>query len=486
LETAYALLRNGRAVEAEELMAQRVREAEATTGRDSPVWAAAQCDLGNVLLNSHQLDRALACYRAAAGTPAFVEPEARKDQLTYRTNLGLILQMLGRLEEAETELRANVGDRLDFYGREHAGYAFGLEPLADVLLRRGKTREARRTVEEAISNLWANGHQRVATALALRAEILKADGADAPAFGGLDGLPDELIEQMARALIGRVDDSPSAAGREALTELLGLLEARLGSDHQTTLNTLSKLANVTRDTGGGPGRVEAIQKVLAAYDRQGRTQDAVMAALGLAMAQNDDGDIGGALRGYADARTRAETTGNPTLVAQVLRNWGLALAEDGRAEEAEQRLREAVTAARRGGNDDMLGRSLVALGLFLQHHERFDEARPVVEEGLAVLDPADSDAVMGHSHLNAIVARRSCGCGDAAEMQDAIAESFRRFVLGRLPGDLLDHLDVTIADGDFNLEVQLRREPAPEELEHLNRVMQSALAEFRHRLTRAR
>jgi hypothetical protein len=50
----------------------------------------------------------------------------------------------------------------------------------------------------------------------------------------------------------------------------------------------------------------------------------------------------------------------------------------------------------------------------------------------------------------------------------------------------LDHLDVTIADGDFNLEVQLRREPAPEELEHLNRVMQSALAEFRHRLTRAR
>jgi tetratricopeptide (TPR) repeat protein len=287
---AYALLRDGRVVEAEELMVQGVRAAEATHGRDSPRWAAAQCDLGNVLLNSHQLDRALACYRAAAAAPAFIEPEARKDQLTYRVNLGLTLQMLGRLEEAEAELRRNVQDRLDFYGRGHAGYAFGLEPLADVLLQRGKTQEARRTIEEAVSNLWANGHERVATALALRAEILRADGADGSAFGGLDGLADDLVEQMALAVIGRVGRSASIMGREVLTELVGVLEARLGPDHQTTLNTLSTLANVTRDTEGGPARVEAIRKVLAAYDRQGRTQDAVRATLGLAMAQTDDGD----------------------------------------------------------------------------------------------------------------------------------------------------------------------------------------------------
>ncbi|MCU7728935.1 hypothetical protein ODJ79_34925 [Actinoplanes sp. KI2] len=55
-------------------------------------------------------------------------------------------------------------------------------------------------------------------------------------------------------------------------------------------------------------------------------------------------------------------------------------------------------------------------------------------------------------------------------------------VLARLPADLLDRLDVSIADGDFQIEVGLRREPAEHELERLNEVFVTANAEFRRRL----
>ncbi|WP_405104065.1 tetratricopeptide repeat protein [Micromonospora sp. NBC_01412] len=143
------------------------RELQAATdehGHGSPEWASAQCDLGDVLLNADLLDRAVECYRRAVSA-APRDHGSRKDQLTYRLNLGLALRMAGRLDEAETELRQGVEERLAFYGREHAGYAFGLESLADLLRQRGDVAEARQVVEEAVANLWRNGHERVASAL---------------------------------------------------------------------------------------------------------------------------------------------------------------------------------------------------------------------------------------------------------------------------------------------------------------------------------
>jgi hypothetical protein len=41
---------------------------------------------------------------------------------------------------------------------------------------------------------------------------------------------------------------------------------------------------------------------------------------------------------------------------------------------------------------------------------------------------------------------------------------------------------VTIEDNNFNVSVGLRRKPTEDELEQLNRVVQGATAEFRHRL----
>ena len=147
---------------------------------------------------------------------------------------------------------------------------------------------------------------------------------------------------------------------------------------------------------------------------------------------------------------------------------------------AEQRLVEAVAQARRGADHDTVGRAGVALGLFLQHEGRLPEARAVLEEGLAVLDPVHPDAIIGRSHLGAVLEGRTCGCGN---LQDTMAEAFREFVLTRLPADLLARLDVAIVDNDFQINVELRREPTEGELERLNSVFQSALAEFRRRIS---
>lgn len=479
---AHALLREGRSADAERLMVHEVQAAEQRHGRGSPEWASAQCDLGNLLFGSGQADRAVECFRSACSGPAPASPEAHKDLLTYRLNLGTALMMIGRLDEAETELRRNVQERLAFYGRPHPGYAFGLEPLADVLLRRGDVRQARDVIEEAAGNFWRNGHERVATALALRAEVIRAAGGGEPSFSGLEQLPDEIVEQVAITVTHRTGGDP-AVKRAVLTDLVAALEARLGPDHQATLNALSQLANLGRDIGDQTGRIAAIQKVLASYDRQGRAEDALMAALGLAMAQGEAGDMAGALRTYAQARARADGIGRPELTSQVLRNHGLALSEAGRPSEAEQCLREAVAAADRGSDPEMLGRARIALGLFLQHQERLAEARQVVEAGLATLDVAHPDAVVGRSHLGAITAGRSCGCGD---MQGAVAEAFGEFVAARLPQDLLARLDVTVENGDFKVNVELRREPTEDEVAHMNRVIESAHAEFRHRLTSVR
>ncbi|WP_203752411.1 tetratricopeptide repeat protein [Actinoplanes cyaneus] len=477
VDVAFALLREGRLVDAENVVVRELRAVTDKHGAGSPEWASAQCDLGNVLLNADQLDRAIECFRQAAGAPTR-DYETQKDQLTYRMNLGMALRMAGRLDEAEAALREGARERLAFYGREHAGYAFGLEPLADLLLERGDVAQARQVVEEAVANFWRNGHARVATALALRAAVVHAGRTGEPLFVGLDQLPDTVVEELAGSVAARLDHGDPAS-KELLGALIDAVQTRLGPDHQTTLNTLSALANLSSDLGDQSGRVEAIERVLDTYDRQGRLEEAVMASLGLAMAQSEAGDGEAALRTYAAAHLRAERVGRPELLSQVLRNWGLALNESGHTGPAEQRLTEAVAQARRGADHETVGRASVALGLFLQHEGRLPEARRVLEEGLPLLGPAHPDALVGRSHLGAVLEGRTCGCGD---MEETIAAAFHDFVITRLPGDLLERLGVTIEDGEFKLSVELRREPTPAELERLNGVFQSAHAEFRRSL----
>ena len=55
-------------------------------------------------------------------------------------------------------------------------------------------------------------------------------------------------------------------------------------------------------------------------------------------------------------------------------------------------------------------------------------------------------------------------------------------VLTRLPENVLSRFEVTVVDGEFHFRIELRREPEPGELEHFERVIEHALAEFRQRM----
>ena len=129
-----------------------------------------------------------------------------------------------------------------------------------------------------MENFWRNSHERVATALALRAEVVAAEGSGDALFPGVDQLPDEVVERLAVSVLNRLGQGDPAVSTTVLGGLVAMLEARLGADHQMTLNALSARANFGSDVGDQTGRIDAIQRVLGASGRHDRTQSPVRGA----------------------------------------------------------------------------------------------------------------------------------------------------------------------------------------------------------------
>jgi tetratricopeptide (TPR) repeat protein len=330
-------------------------------------------------------------------------------------------------------LRAGLAGRRDIHGVEHAGYALGLEPLVELLLRRGKMDEVLEAIEAAAANFPRNGHPRLASALALRAELLKAVGSDEPPFENRDELPDDLIEQLASNIFSRVGETDPVLSRQVLAELVPLPEERLADVRPLLLDVLAASANLERELGdeGDPGiRQQAIQRVLEVHDRQGRPGEALQAVLGLALALGDAGQQDKSLAAYEDALGRADRLGEPGLQAQVRRNYGLYLADLHRDSDAESQLRLALARVLQAGDAELLGRCQVALGTFLQHGGNHEEAPQLLREALRQLDPAHPNAVCARSHLNALESGQACSCGDSGKV---LAEALQAFALARLP-----------------------------------------------------
>ncbi|MCI0464939.1 MAG: hypothetical protein L0Z62_49085, partial [Gemmataceae bacterium] len=353
-------------------------------------------------------------------------------------------------------------------------------PLADLLLRKGNSEEALPLIDETVDNFWSNGHPRVATALALRAVILKALGSDVAPFDGLDPLPEDVISEVGDALLNRIDyNDPSPAVRQALDDLLPLLEKRLGEDHNLVLATLQHIANLERSFGDHAAREQAIRRVIGICDRAGRGEVSLNALQALALAQSESGQIEHAEQTYREALERVTATGDAALRSQVLRNFGLFLAEQDRRPDAEKLLRQAVVVALPAGDPEMLARARVALGIFLQHGGQLEGAKAILTEALKGIDPAHPDAITARSHLDAVLAGSSCGCGDQGK---AVAEACREFMLAQLPPGLVSELHVKNQGDDLGVQVHLDHEPTPEEMEQLERVLRHGVEAFKRKL----
>jgi tetratricopeptide (TPR) repeat protein len=483
LDKAVQLAQKGKAVEGEELLLGALKNAETRHGTASFPYADAANATGLYLAQLGQTDRALPYFRAACAIPMPNGGEPQKDYLSFLLNLAYALSASGEMDEAEKALRRGLEGREAFYGRDHAGFAFGLEPLAEHLMKMERYEEAQTLFDEVVQNFWKNQHPRIAQAIALRAEALKAVEEPMPAFAGLDELPDEAIDEIGQCVVSRIRETPPVLLRKVLVDLLPLLESRLGETHQTTLNTLATIANnetLAGDDADFALRERVARRMMVVLEKVGRVDEAVHAAMGLALGQSSAGDNEGAVDTYRDAASRAARLGKPALESQVRRNFGLLLAEMERKEEAEAEMRQAVTLAQAGKEGEMLGRAQVALGIFYQHQARFSEAEPLLTEAIRTLGPAHADSICARSHLHAIQTGGGCGCGDTP---DAYLRSFEEYVMSLLPSDLIESVEASVdPERGLSLGVHVKREIKPDEAMHLNRVLEHATAEFRKRI----
>ena len=470
---------------AEALLAEAMASAKREPGAASAEYARACYEYGSLLAAFGQVRRALPPFRDACAVRV-AEPSAVKNRLTYLVQLGELLRGVGELDEAEQVLRESLAGRSGFYGEDHAGYAFGLEPLAAVLLHKGRHDEALARVEQAIRVFVDTGHERVATALALRAEVVKVRDPDAPAFPAIEA-PASFFGAIAEAVFARAadwggGDGNAAARRALLQDTHELLCKQLPKDDSLALQALSQIANYEQRLGAAADferRCSAARELGAAFGRLGQERQAILCVLGLALAQSEAGDAEAALATYRDARERATALGVADLQVKVLRNTGLLLSQMDRRADAEKDLRAATELAERSGEEPELGACRSALGIFLQHGGALEEARTLLQRAVAGLDPANPDALCAQSHLQAIDTKSACGCGD---MTDSIAASLERMVQAELPEGLLERLELEITDEDVRISVHLLREPTPEELERLQSAVHRADATLRERI----
>lgn len=477
LESALAALREGDAVRAEALVVERAREAEREHGRDHAAFAEASFDVAQVLAGAGELRRAASALRdACAVSPG--TPDGEKQRLTYVMNLGEVLSRLGDLDDADAVLSDGLDGRAALYGVEHAGYAFGLESLAEVRLLLGDADGASELVDEALRILWKERHPRVAAVLALRAHVRKASSELAlPAFEAMvvDELPDPVFDELVAQSLRRAETGYPDLALAVLADLRQRIVERRGRRDPALPSVVAAITNVARAADEEDARIDAFLELVQLLELAAEPTAALDAVQGLALALGEAGRHDEADRSYRDAVERARTIGDDALRSQVLRNFGLYCSKRGRTGDAGDLLDQAVEAARSRPRTDMLGRALAARGIFRQHGHEPEGARSDLDEALRALPDPHPDRAVASRHLASLDGGRPCGCG---EVDDAITRTLRARVLAELPDDLLDDITASVGDdGDLELSVRLARAPTAEEAERLEAAVRRALGD---------
>ena len=313
LEKALTLIQAGDEKAAEETVLQAVRDADAAHGKGSPELARAYNDLGSVLMQLGRYGAAVEAFKGACDGPMPAADPARSDRLTYQTNLGLALQFADKFDDAEKVLRENLEARKTVYGPDHVGYAFGQEQLADLLLRQKKANDALELLNPAVATFLKHRHPRVAHAIAVRAEALRANDRAEPPFANLDPLPDEVIAEIGQIALSRVNLIDPSLSRMVLGDLDELLTKRFGENHPLVLRLVTAQADLEAEQGkAGDARLRerAVRRAVSICDRLNQPKEAVRSVLTLAQTQVDGGKPEVALATYADAVKRAEAMGD--------------------------------------------------------------------------------------------------------------------------------------------------------------------------------
>jgi tetratricopeptide (TPR) repeat protein len=484
-EAVEQLVSEGKTLEAERLLRADLNEAVRRHGKRSLPHSQALFDLAALFVAMGALERAVEFMEDAAAVRGH-DSETRKARLTYLMNLGELLMRAEAPDRAEKVLRRGLEERASFYGKDHAGYAYGAEALAELLLTRGRSADALALAESAQAIFAAQDHERAPQSLALKLIATKAArGADALGLPSDDRLSDPLLEAVAQGIWDRATLMPLEVMLAALDELDGLMAGR-PTLKRARLNGLAFKANLAREREAYPVAIAAAEHLaeLLGDGPVGEPDDAderVRAREGLALLLGLAGRDEEADTRHRQALALAARVGSPGIESRVRRNYGLFLAERTRAAAAREMLGAAVDSARDAGDPDLTGAALTAYGIFLQHQGEPDQARTRLEEAVSLLPPAEPTLLYARAHLEALKRGGACDC--ASHMPAAIADSVKALVSRQLPPDLVADLGVELAAGGKpNVTVSLARAPTAAERQLIAQVIEHAVLEIQKRI----
>jgi tetratricopeptide (TPR) repeat protein len=435
IDAIFDRVRKGDSQGALEAVATKLQATAARVGVDDPAYAAVLYEHGSLCLALGMTKRALQSMRAATRItgPA---PDDEKNRLTYLMNLSDILAHDGALEEAMRIAKDGLAARERFYGREHPGYAYGLETVAEVALAQARYQEALEHAQPALAIYDAHQHSRVPHAWAL---LFLAGAGTKGTWKDL-----QIAPQMASAVLREISSRMVPVAPEVERGAVETL-APLAGEGEVVVEAWKRLSRVARKAGDQATRLAAIGRLRDYADAMGDQTLAIEAELALALAYDQQGADAEATRAYEEAERRARAAGSADWLCQALRNAGLFFLKQS-PERGLALLREA--AAVPGASAEEHARSQIALGIRLQHGHDLAGARALLVSALAALDPVHPDAECAQSHLRAIDERGSCECDGVSREVHAQLE---RVVRERLPEGLLESIALT--DGKVSIHV---------------------------------
>jgi tetratricopeptide (TPR) repeat protein len=268
LQEALELLAQGKAGEAEMVVKQAAMAAKKAHGSGSHPLAVAYADIGRLHLRMGEFAKAAVEFQHASKGAMPPDAPSRRDRLGFMYGFAEALVGLDKFDEAEKVLRQCVTFAKSLHGATSAVATAANAPLADTLLKAGKTADALKLAQDSYDELWRLGDPLIAAVIPVRAEALKAVGRSENAFTDLGDLPDELITKTVSGVLVRAPSGEPGRVRAVLADILSFADKKFGDGHAITCDILAAVAHhETRqgDRGDPAVRRTAVRRSVWSY-----------------------------------------------------------------------------------------------------------------------------------------------------------------------------------------------------------------------------
>ena len=324
MDQALRLARDGHQVEAIAQMQSAVESVKESRGAKSCQHARALFNLATLhIAIGDMLQGAEDCRLAADSCPD--SPAGRKDRLMYLMNAGQLLSRAGQTDAAVDVLRTSLEERLQMYGSEHAGTAYGQQALAEVLMSVGRFEEGLVLSEQALTIFLAHHHHEYPSALATTTALASAtEVADDEVWRYVPENVTGVAKPMIDSALVLAESMPEKTGMRYLRQLSEWAAHLLPPDSPQRMNTLALWSNIATDRGDNEQRQMAIARAIDAARDLGDPTVVVNTLEGRALLLSDIDASSEVVRGaYEEALNHATENHLDSDGAGVLRNWAL-------------------------------------------------------------------------------------------------------------------------------------------------------------------